>query len=70
MPLEIAPGAHAAMGPNPPERRLSPLIGPGRPESLVNTCRMSFEVVDQGGGGHDTAFVDRISLGLTGDDAT
>ena len=67
MPLEIAHRTRPAMGLEPPERRLGPLIGPGAPESRIDPFRMRFEIVDQGDGGRDAVRIDRFGIGLTGD---
>src|SRR2546428_3994935 len=66
MPLEISYGAHVARRLNPSDRRLRPLIGPGAPQTGIHASRMAFEVIDQGGGGHDTALIHGLSICLAG----
>jgi hypothetical protein len=69
MPLEIAPGAHAAMGSDPPDRRLGPLIGPGGPETRIDPFGMELKIADQLHGAAHTQHVDCL-VGLSIDHMT
>jgi hypothetical protein len=47
MPLEIAPGAHSAIGPNPVDGLVGPLIGPGAPQTRIDPLGMPLKIADQ-----------------------
>ena len=64
VPLEVAHGANPAMRPNPPKRRLGPLIGAGRSQSSIDPVRMCLKVIRQGNGGADALGLDFDDVGF------
>lgn len=69
MPLEIAPRTRPAMGLEPPERRLGPLIGPGAPQTRIDPLGMPLKIADQLHSPVHTQHVDCL-VGLSSDHMT
>jgi hypothetical protein len=69
MPLEIAPGADSAMGANPLDGLVGPLIGPSAPQMHIDPLGMPLKIADQLHSPVHTRHVDCL-VGLSSDHMT